>query len=213
MDESAFLLRVPRLLAAAQARDGDAYDRLIYSFKHPVTWEYYGRLLRYLGRPVPQKLPKGKAKPLESFLSAARYPDMGPLAHLREVPGADSTVASALLHMDVCAYPIVDEGVIEGLRLLGEKTVWDPALRRETPAEYRRLVGLFERLKLEIHPNQVPEIHLHLHRIFQLALGELSRITDTGTAAARPSPSPAKAKAPRRATTPARRKARKGGRT
>lgn len=208
MDERQFLLRVPRLLATAQARDGDGYDRVIYGFQRPVTWRWYARLLRYLGRPVPAKLPKGDARPLERFLRSAKYPDVGDLKIVEKVPGMDASVAMALLHMDITSYPMVDPAMLAGLQKLGHPVRWGASLDRSTRANYDRVLRIFDRLKVDIPVRSVPEIHLHLARILQLALGELHRTTSTKTAAAWP----AKARGPPRKAAKAKVRRRGGAR-
>ena len=184
LDKRQFLLRVPRLLATAQARDGDAYDQLIYGFQRPVSWRWYGELLRYLGRAVPSRLPKGTARALERYLRSSRYPELGDPRHLAKVPGMDATVAVGLLHMDITSYPLIEPGMLAGLQALGHPVRWGAALDRTTKANYDRVLRIFDRLKLDIPVKSVPEVHLHLARILQLSLGELHRTTSTRSAAA-----------------------------
>jgi len=161
-----FFAGMPHSYAQAQAAVQAPYQDLLYSVEHPLGPRTTDRIDDAFHLAHPKWTAENRAQAIAA-LDGLRYPDTGPIADLRAVPGLDLRTLSHYLHFFHHAYPIYSEAACKGLARLGAQV---PFVRERDPDVYAEYIRAIEELKERVPFWDVPETNVYLTRIVQAAL-------------------------------------------
>ena len=177
MRKREFYDQVTTLFKRANQRLWEPYEETLFLMRRPVTHGNYWRVKRFVGGNPPQSALNDARvhRELNHVLSNAKYPDGGPLSRLEEFCEHHSEFASALLHFNNPAYPIIDEASVRGLNQLGIQLSYTHNIGDTTVDDYQTYIDAIQQLKEGVPFHCVPEKNYYLTRIIQETLWELGR--------------------------------------
>lgn len=170
-----FFEQVPTLFPRANQRLWESYEETLFRMCRPVTYGNYWSVRRFVGGNPPQSalFDTRVHRELDRILGNAKYPDAGPLARLEDFTEANVEFASALLHFNNPAYPILDGATVNGLNQLGQTLAFHPTIQEDTVETYQAVIDAIQDLKDAIPFYCVPEKNYYLTRIIQESLWQL----------------------------------------
>jgi hypothetical protein len=174
-----FFEQVPQLFPRANQRVWETYEETIFRMCRPVTYGNFWSVKRFVGGNPPQTaLQDGRVhRELDRLLQNAKYPDAAPIARLEDFTESNVEFASALLHFNNPAYPILDEATVMGLNHLGHTISFHPTIQDDTVETYQSVIDAIQELKDAIPYQCVPEKNYYLTRIVQESLWQLGSET------------------------------------
>jgi hypothetical protein len=172
-----FFEEVPKLFPRANVRLWEGYEETLFGMRRPVTYGNFWTVRRYVGGNPPQSAIADARlhRELDGVLSHAKYPDAGPIDRLEEFTEGNVEFASALLHFNNPAYPILDDATVRGLNQLEILISFNPKMQDDTVDTYQAVIDAIQELKDAIPYQCVPEKNYYLTRIIQESLWQLGQ--------------------------------------
>ncbi|MEA3201711.1 MAG: hypothetical protein QOE90_3139 [Thermoplasmata archaeon] len=174
--EPTFLASLKPLFWANQAREADAYEKLIYALHPPAHGDFNNHLLEFRQQgKVPALGKKDVEDKIARIMRTIRYPDVEPLLALAGTEGLTLPQLTTILHFHHPAYPIYSGDLVDGLALVGMPCVFRPDLSEEAVWDYAGAIAAIDRLKSDVTFENVPESNCFLTRVVEGALVQYAR--------------------------------------
>lgn len=168
MDRASFLHEVGPLFQETLAREGEAYDEVIYRVERPLDEDLIARARSFLGgdgNPGEEPAPRA----VDEAVANAHYPDTSSLLKLQP-EGLTLPEAVACLHFYQPHFPLYREAAVDALQEMGYDVEWTTDLSEEGLAAYGDYEQAIQDLMAGLHFRHVPEIHYYWQRVVEGAL-------------------------------------------
>ncbi|MGQ0536610.1 MAG: hypothetical protein ACT4PT_11120 [Methanobacteriota archaeon] len=172
MDQREFLASVPRRFAATQAREADAYNRIIYALGPEYVAADLPRVLSFRGVGLPKgfEADRNSVHELNRAFHEIEYPDVYRLGAFVGVPGLTLEHLSTVLHFRHPAFPIWSREAVRAVDALQFGVRYESAATSRALDAYRDFIRAVDVLKDRIQYPHVPESNVFLTRLVEAAL-------------------------------------------
>ena len=176
LEEPKFLNELKPLFWANQAKEADAYERLIYRLHPPASAEECDRILSFRGLgEAPGLGKKENEEKVRRLLRNVRYPHVEALLEAQGIEGLTLPRLTTILHFHHPAFPIYSKALVDGLNSLGIPAVYREEITEESVFDYAGVIAALDRLKTSVTFENVPESNCFLTRVVEGALVEKAR--------------------------------------